>query len=51
VQLHVDGGEQRRGAGIVAHRHHQLDEFVWPEQRFRLGEGCRRHLVVAESRL
>ena len=49
MQLHVDGGEQRRGAGVVAHQHHQLDELVRPEQRLRLGEGFRRHLVVAEN--
>ena len=26
VQLHVDGGEQRRGTGIVAHQEHQIDQ-------------------------
>jgi hypothetical protein len=49
MQLHVDGGEERRGAGIVAHQHHQLDECLRPEQRLRLGEGLRGHLVVAEN--
>src|SRR2546430_4440993 len=49
MQLHVDGNEQRRGAGIVAHQHHQLDELVRPEQRLRLGEGFRRHLVVMKN--
>ena len=41
MQLHVDGSEQRRGARVVAHQHHQLDELVRPEQRFDLGEGFR----------
>src|SRR5262249_59781007 len=49
VELHVDGGEQRGGAGIVANEHHQLDELVRPEQRLRLGKNFRRHLVVAKN--
>ena len=49
MQLHVDSGEQRRRAGIVAHQHYELDELVRAEQCLRLGEGFRRHLVIAED--
>ena len=49
VQLHIEGGEQGRGPGVVTHQHHELDELGRPEQRLGLGEGFRRHLVVAED--
>src|SRR5260221_1427986 len=49
MELHVDGSEQRRGAGVVAPQHPQFDELVRAEQRLRLGERLRRHLVIAEN--
>jgi hypothetical protein len=49
VQLHVDGGEERRRAGIVAHQHHQLDQLVRSELRLHLRERFRAHLVVAKD--
>ena len=47
MQLHVDRGEQRRRARVVAHQQDQVDKRVRSKQSFGRGEGLRRNLVVA----
>src|SRR6266498_995137 len=47
VQLHVDGGQQCGGAGVVSHQQHEIDELVRAKQRLGLRESSRGHLVIA----
>src|SRR5438067_11096202 len=49
VELHVEGGQHRRGRGVISHQRHEIDELLPAEQFQCAREGLRADLARRED--